>query len=67
MKSFDEGFKLMGLPTESPADYQGAEEFAKHFEKCSMLNNDAVTYAAHSDAIYSTKGHQASKPDYYNY
>lgn len=67
MEEFQEGFRLMGLSTSTPKDYKGPEEFAKQFEKCSMLNNHSIVYSSHSDAV--TLGHKAeeNKEKYYEY
>ncbi|RCK43848.1 hypothetical protein TH25_20575 [Thalassospira profundimaris] len=67
MEDFQEGFRLMGLSTGTPKEYKGAEEFAKKFEKCSMLNNHSVVHSSHSNAVPFGHKTQINKEKYYEY
>tara|TARA_R110001599_G_scaffold341026_1_gene561787 strand:- start:1211 stop:1417 length:207 start_codon:yes stop_codon:yes gene_type:complete len=46
MENIVSGMQQLHLPTITPMDYRGAEEFARQFKKCSALEEHNVTYSA---------------------
>lgn len=46
--SYQEAFEMLGLPTNTPDNYKNAETFARHFKRCSILEDSNVSYSANS-------------------
>lgn len=47
---FEAGFAFLGLAKQTDHAYPGAHQFAQKFEKCSVLTDANIGYAANSSA-----------------
>ena len=48
MKTIQEKFEYLGLPSQTKKSYEGADSFSKQYKKCSVLDHGAITYSTNS-------------------
>lgn len=46
MSDYEEQFKSLGLPSSTPVNYQGPEQYARAFKKCTILDEHNVSYSS---------------------
>ncbi len=46
MTKYEKQFELLGLSTDTPANYKSAELYSRSFERCSILSNSDIVYSS---------------------
>lgn len=50
--NYEDTFKMFGLPSETPPNYNGAEEYARTFTRCSILKETDISYSSATQGAF---------------
>ncbi|WP_370053675.1 hypothetical protein [Neptunomonas sp.] len=64
LKKFEAEFAIFEIPTKTFEDYKGPEELASNFKRCTVLQDNNITYTSNS---YENEKFSSSALNFYTY